>query len=123
MQKETANLNNQPNQIDTHAQLLKVYTDLPENEGWYVVPKNVHEMTIYAEAKNVDTVLFWLAQTGTETWSKRQLLGYDQDGSDGFSLKWEFGKQVLLDHIFIQALGSDFSTMDDATINVITPEE
>ncbi|NBI28150.1 hypothetical protein ERL59_04155 [Chengkuizengella sp. YPA3-1-1] len=109
--------------MDIHAQLLKVYTDLQEKEGWYVVPKNVHEMTIYANTKNVDTVLFWLAPTGTETWSERQLIGYDQDGSDGFSLKWEFGNQVLLNHILVQALGSDFYTMDDETINVITQEE
>jgi hypothetical protein len=120
--KEETTSSNVTKQIDTKAQVLKVYTDLWKNDenGWYVVPKNVQEFTIYAEVKNVDTVLFWLSETGTGTWSERQLIGYDQDGSDGFSLKWKFGNQELLDHILVQALGSDYSTMDDMTINVIT---
>lgn len=110
---------NETQQMNTKAKILKVYTDIPLDYGWYVVPQDVREVTIYAEVEHVDTVLFWLIPTGTETWSERKLIGYDQDGSDGFSLTWEFGDQILLNRISIQALGSDFSTMDYASINIV----
>jgi hypothetical protein len=111
---------NQPKQIDTRAQILKVYTDLSEEAGWWVVPKGVSTMTIYAEANNTETVLFWLIPTGTQTWSDRILIGYDKDGSDGWSLKWELGNRTLHDHIYVQALGSDSQAND--SINVYSLE-
>ncbi|SFK83530.1 hypothetical protein SAMN03159341_101807 [Paenibacillus sp. 1_12] len=117
-QKGTAASSNKLEQVDTRAQLLKVYTDLTEESGWSVAPKGVGTMTIYAEAENTETVLFWLVPTGTETWSERILIGYDKDGSDGWSLVWEFGNRSLHDHIYVQALGSDSSTQAAETINV-----
>lgn len=104
--------------MDTPAQILKVYTDLAEESGWWVVPRDVSTMTVFVEAENIETVLFWQAPTGTETWSERTLIGYDKDGSDGWSLTWEFGNRILHDHIYIQVLGSDSSTQATETINV-----
>ncbi|OPA81044.1 hypothetical protein BVG16_01490 [Paenibacillus selenitireducens] len=113
---------NQSDQIDTHAQILEVYTDLTKESGWWIVPKGVSKMTIHVRAKNTDTVLFWLVPSGTETWSERKLIGYDKNGSDDWSLKWEFGNRTLHDHIYVQALGSDGLTMDNKTINVTSVE-
>ncbi|WP_254639730.1 hypothetical protein [Cohnella sp. GbtcB17] len=104
----------------TPAQLLKLDTDLPTEPGWWVVPQGVEKMTIYAEAKNTETVLFWLIPTGTQTWRERQLIGYDKDGSDGWSLTWEFGNQRLHHHIHAQALGSDSNSQSNGVINIRT---
>lgn len=73
-------------------------------------------MTINVNAKNTETVLFWVIPTGTQTWGERELIGYDKDGRDGWSLTWEFGNRKFHDHIQVQALGDD--TISNAIINV-----
>jgi hypothetical protein len=110
------------NHDDTRAQLLKVYTDLPKESGWWVVPRGVSKMTIHAKARNTETVLFWLVPTGSATWGERELIGYDKDGKDGWSVTWDFGSQKLHDHIHVQALGSDSSTQSNETINITKKE-
>ncbi|MEW9674337.1 hypothetical protein [Ammoniphilus sp. 3BR4] len=105
---------------DLRAKILNVYTDLPNKSGWWTAPKGVHKMTIYVEAENTETVIFWLIPTGTQTWGQRELIGYDKDGSDGWSLTWDFGNRSLHDHIHIQALGSDSASQSNASINVAT---
>ncbi|MHA2855064.1 hypothetical protein ACXZ7E_13800 [Paenibacillus lautus] len=80
-------------------------------------------MTIHVEAENIESVLFWVAPTGTETWEERELIGYDIDGSDGWSLSWEFGNRQFHDHIAVQALGMDGRTQANESINVHTLEE
>lgn len=97
---------NETENRDYKAQILKVTTDLEEEHGWYIVPKGVvNTMTISVEVENVDTILFWIAETGTGTWGERQLIGYDIDGSDGWSITWEFDDRIFHDHIAIQAFG------------------
>lgn len=113
-------LPNQSEQNDRRAQVLKVYTDLPQESGWWIVPRDINTMTIFVEAKNVDTVLFWIVPTGTETWGERTLIGYDKDGSDGWSLTWEFDNRTFHDRICIQALGCDGFTQSIETIKVTT---
>ncbi|WAA08975.1 hypothetical protein [Fervidibacillus albus] len=108
---------------DYKAKIKKVDTDLEEKDGWYIVPNGVNTMTISVEVENVDTILFWIAETGTGTWDERQLIGYDIDGSDGWSITWEFGDRIFHDHIAIQALGSDGSTQVIETINVHSVDE
>jgi hypothetical protein len=112
---------NQAKQINTRTELLRVYTDLTEESNGWIVPENVNTMTIYAEAENTETVLFWIAPTGTETGTERKLIGYDTDGSDGWSYTWEFGSRTFHDHIQVQALGIDGSTQANMYINVHTP--
>ncbi|MCG8515846.1 MAG: hypothetical protein MI740_17090 [Halanaerobiales bacterium] len=112
----------QSEEFNTSAKLLRVYTDLQEESGWWIVSKGISEMTISVEAENTDTVIFWIAPTGTETWSERTLIGYDKDGSDGWFLTWEFGDRTFHDRIFVQALGSDNSTQATETIKVMTAE-
>lgn len=108
--------------FDTSAKLLRVYTDLQKEADWWIVSKEISEMSIFVEAENIDTVLFWIVPTGTETWRERTLIGYDKDGSNGWSLTWEFGDRTFHDRIFVQALGSDNSTQDTETIKVTTAE-
>lgn len=103
---------------DGEARILKITTDLEKKNGWYIVPEGVGTMTISAEVENVETILFWITQTGTETWSERTLIGYDIDGNDGWSFQWEFGDQIFHDHITVQALGSDSATQTQETFNV-----
>ncbi|MCM3711014.1 hypothetical protein [Sporosarcina luteola] len=100
------------------AQILKVDTDLEVKDGWHMVPKGVNRMTISVEAENVETILFWISETGTGTWAERTLIGYDIDGNDGWSIEWEFGDRIFHDHITVQALGSDFETQARETLNV-----
>ncbi|WZL79113.1 hypothetical protein QBE55_02790 [Eubacteriales bacterium mix99] len=109
---------NQSKELDTHAQIFKVYTDLSEKDGWWVVPRERKEVTFFTEVKNTDTVLFWATPTGTETWTERELIGYDIDGSDGWSFTWEFGDRSFHDRIYIQALGNDNSTQAVEIIQV-----
>jgi len=108
-------------QSDRRTKILDVRTDLTKDSNWWVVPEDVAKMTIYVEAEHTDIVLFWLAPTGTGTGKERTLIGYDVDGSDGWSYTWEFGDRTFHDHIHIQALGSDDSTLASHTINVHSP--
>ena len=80
-------------------------------------------MTITVEAENVDVVLFWIAPTGTGTGLERELIGYDLDGSDGWSIHWKFGNRTFHDHITVQVLGSDYASQASETFNVHTLEE
>ncbi|KOR90798.1 hypothetical protein AM231_14285 [Paenibacillus solani] len=109
--------------VDLQAKILKVSTDLSYETNWWVVPQDIDTMTIYVEAENVDTVLFWIAPKGTETWKERELIGYDIDGSDGWSLTWKFGDRQFHDHIAVQALGTDGLTQAKESISVHTLEE
>lgn len=118
-----ATVDAQKEQVDLQAKILKVSTDLSYETNWWVVPQDIDTMTIYVEAENVDTVLFWIAPTGTETWKERELIGYDIDGSDGWSLTWKFGDRRFLDHIAVQALGMDGLTQANESINVHSLEE
>ncbi|RRJ66049.1 hypothetical protein EHV15_26385 [Paenibacillus oralis] len=112
------NISEEPQAVDGKAEILEVSTDLPKNAGWWIVHKDVNTMTINVKAKNIDTVLFWITPTGTETWGERELIGYDTDGSDGWSLTWNFGSRTFHDRIYVQALGSDGATQDKEIIEV-----
>lgn len=109
--------------IDGRAQILGISADLEEANGWFIVPKGVHTMTISAEVENVETVLFWITPTGTATWGERKLIGIDIDGSDGWSFEWEFGDRIFHDHITVQVLGSDSATQAQETVNVHSVDE
>ncbi|WP_243711845.1 hypothetical protein [Paenibacillus sp. BK033] len=103
------------------AMIGNVSTNMPSGGGiWSFIPSGVTKMTIFVEAENTETVLFWLVPTGTQTWGYRELIGYDKNGSDGWSLTWEFGNRRLHDHIHVQALGSDHSSQANDIINVVT---
>ncbi|QOY34646.1 hypothetical protein AWH56_018225 [Anaerobacillus isosaccharinicus] len=110
--------NNQTEDRDYEARLLKVDTDLEKEHVWHFVPEGVSTMTISVEAENVETILFWITETGTGTWAERTLIGYDIDGSDGWSITWEFGNRIFLDYITIQALGNDGATQATESINI-----
>lgn len=105
---------------DNKVEISKVSTDLQLNSGWWIIPEAADSITIFVEANHADSVLFWLAPTGTETWKERQLIGYDVDGSDGWSLTYELKEADLHHHIYVQALGVDESSIAGETINVTT---
>lgn len=121
--KTSTPTNEQADAVDLQAKILKVSTDLPYDSNWWVVSRDTRTMTIHVEAENIESVLFWVAPTGTETWKERELIGYDIDGSDGWSLSWEFGNRKFHDHITVQALGMDGRTQANESINVHTLEE
>ncbi|MEK4521871.1 hypothetical protein NSQ95_10155 [Psychrobacillus sp. FSL W7-1457] len=108
---------------DDKAKIQKVNTDLEVEHGWHIVPEGIKKITISMEAENVETILFWIAPTGTETWGERTLIGYDIDGNDGWSIEWEFGDRIFHDHITIQALGSDYTTQASETLNIHSVDE
>lgn len=108
-------------QNDTRANILNVSTNLTKESNWWVVPKGATTMTINVEAENTDIVLFWISPTGTETGKERTLIGYDVDGSDGWSYTWDFGDMTFHDHIQVHALGIDGYTQASDTINVHSP--
>lgn len=108
----------EPQALEQQAQIDEVTTDLPQNAGWWIVPEGTTTMTVHVKAQNVDTVLFWVVPTGTETWAERELIGSDLDGSDGWSLTWDFGRRSMHDRIVVQALGSDGTTQAQEMILV-----
>ncbi|MGG0669732.1 hypothetical protein ABE073_14555 [Lederbergia citrisecunda] len=112
-----------PGHSENNARILEVCTELEKENGWFIVPKGVHSMTISAEVENVETVLFWITPTGTATWGERTLIGIDIDGRDGWSFEWEFGERIFHDHITVQALGSDSATQAQETFNVHSVDE
>lgn len=107
----------QPRQLP-QAKITNVSTTLEEQDNWFIVPENTKTVTFKVEAEHTNTVLFWIAPTGTETGKERKIIGYDADGSDGWSLEWKVGNQALHDHISIEALGIDGRTMDSYTLNI-----
>ena len=121
--KISSNLSEDNKVIDNSVKISKVYTDLEVENNWHIVPKNVREMTITIEAENVDIVLFWIAPTGTGTGLERELIGYDLDGNDGWSINWQFGDRIFHDHISVRVLGSDYSTQTSKTFNIHSIEE
>ncbi|GAB6926248.1 hypothetical protein JCM10914A_02310 [Paenibacillus sp. JCM 10914] len=106
---------------DYRVKIHDVRADLPFDGNWWLVHEGVTQMTITVEAENAQTVLFWIAPTGTETRKERVLIGYDVDESDGWSYTWEFGDRIFHDHIGIEVLGMDNQTMTTATINIHSP--
>lgn len=97
-------------------EILNVTTDLPKMGNWWIARKGVEKMTITVTAKNTETVLFWLIPTGTQTWGQRELIGYDIDGNNGWSLTWTFHDHIFHDHIHVQAIGNE--TLSNDVINV-----
>ncbi|MCM3624330.1 hypothetical protein M4D70_19060 [Brevibacillus borstelensis] len=96
--------------------ITSVSTDMPKEGNWWRVSRGVNQMTIHVEALNAETVLFWVIPTGTQTWGERELIGYDKDGRDGWSLTWKFGDRKFHDHIHVQAIGDE--TVSNEIINV-----
>ncbi|MFE8703000.1 hypothetical protein ACFYKX_20535 [Cytobacillus sp. FJAT-54145] len=90
-----------------------VYTNIPEDNNWVTIPKGTKEITISVEAKNTETVLFWLIPTGTETWWERRLIGYDINENkenkfnetQKFSLTWKIDRPFLHDHLIVELVG------------------
>ena len=93
--------------------IKSAYTNIPETNNWVTVPKGTEEITIYIEAENTETVLFWLIPTGTQTWWERSLIGYaintekerTFNSPQTFSLTWKIDKPFLHDHIEVQLIG------------------
>lgn len=93
--------------------IKSAYTNIPEINNWVAVPKGTEELTIYVEAENTETVLFWLIPTGTQTWWERTLIGYginkDKEKTfnipQTFSLTWKIDWPYLHDHIEVQLIG------------------
>lgn len=117
--QEEVNETKSPSNSDA-VQLIDVSANLREDSGWWIVSKNATDMTIYAEAQNADTVLFWFVPGGTDKWSERELLGSDTDSSDGWSFQWKFEKRSFHDYIHVQALGQDGLTQAGQTLNITT---
>ncbi|MGG1486971.1 hypothetical protein ABEI56_23410 [Peribacillus castrilensis] len=88
-------------------QISRIYTNIPLIDNWVVVPKGTEEITIHVKAINTETVLFWRVPSGTGTWKERELLGYDTNGTDGWSLTWNIEGKLLHDHIHVQALSHE----------------
>lgn len=93
--------------------IKSVYTNIPVTENWVTVPKGTEDITLYVEAENTETVLFWLIPTGTQTWWERRLIGYvintenekTFDSPQVFSFTWKIDKPFLHDHIEVQLIG------------------
>ena len=100
-------------------EIESIYTDYPKEGIWVQIPKGTKEITFYVEAKNTETILFWLIPTGTQTWTERKLIGYDireNQTDNNFSLTWNIDKPHLYDHLSIQAIGEEMVEQD--TINL-----
>ncbi|MBC6971592.1 hypothetical protein H9I32_03850 [Bacillus sp. Xin] len=107
---------NPPKIYEPDPEIIKTYTNIDEINNWVTIRKEKKEIPIYVKARHTETVLFWLVPTGTATWKERQLIGYDIDGTDGWSLKWNISEQILHHHIIVQVLG--ITPISSDSINV-----
>lgn len=92
-----------------------INTNYPKDGIWVHIPKGTKKITFNIEAKNTETVLFWLIPTGTQTWKERKLIGYDiqeNQEDNNFSFTWNIDKPNLIDHLNIQAIGEGRVTND-----------
>lgn len=93
--------------------ITSAYTNIPVKDNWVTVPEGTKEITIFVEAQNTETVLFWLIPTGTETWWERELIGYDInedkrkkfDESQTYSLTWKIDEPFLHHHLVAELVG------------------
>jgi hypothetical protein len=105
--------------------IKSAYTNIPETNNWVTVPKGTEKITIYVEAENTETVLFWLIPTGTQTWWERRLIGYaintekerTFNSPQSFSLTWKIDKPFLHNHLEVQLIGTHEIT-DGGSINI-----
>ncbi|WP_423408975.1 hypothetical protein AABM38_02455 [Heyndrickxia sp. MSNUG] len=113
-------IKDQQEYIPPSPKIEKFYTSIIEMDNWVSVPQGTDEITIYVEAKNTETVLFWIIPTGTQQWNERKLIGYDikDDGDDYFSLTWKIPGH-LQDHLEVQALGENEVTGSSLNITSI----
>ncbi|WP_255249772.1 hypothetical protein [Bacillus sp. FJAT-45066] len=103
------------------------YTNIPEEHNWVIVPKGTKEITIFVEAENTETVLFWLIPTGTQTWWERRLIGYDINKEmeksfhkpQKFSFTWKIDEPFLHDHLEVELIGMQEVTKG-GSINITT---
>ncbi|MBA2875098.1 hypothetical protein HNR31_001871 [Anoxybacillus caldiproteolyticus] len=51
-------------------------------------------------------MLFWLIPTGTQTRKEKELIGYDQDGNDGWCLTIDLSNRWLHPHLHM-VIGDD----------------
>ena len=96
-------------------EIKSINTDYPKEGVWVQIPKGTKKITIYVEAKNTETILFWLIPTGTQTWTERTLIGYDTRNNqtdNKFSLTWNINKPSLYDHLVVQAIGDELVEQD-----------
>lgn len=98
--------------------ILSISSNLETKDGWLIVTENTTEVILTVEAELADTVLCWIAPTGTETGKERELIGYDVDGSDGWTIRFQAGDRMYHDHILIQALGVDGVSMASTSLNI-----
>ncbi|TCS93888.1 hypothetical protein EDD58_10597 [Hazenella coriacea] len=104
-------------------EIVKVRTEPYQVIGnWITLPKGPGKLKIDVVAKNTTKVQFWLVPTGTATWKYRKLIGEDTDGSDGWSMEWRYGSELILNHITIIAMNPK-GTSGHYTLNVITETE
>jgi hypothetical protein len=93
--------------------ITSVYTNIPAEDNWVTLPKGTKEITIFVEAQNTETVLFWLIPTGTETWWERELIGYtiNEDKRKKFhetqkySVTWKIDEPFLHHHLVVELVG------------------
>ncbi|MFA9560677.1 hypothetical protein ACERII_25605 [Evansella sp. AB-rgal1] len=105
--------------------ITSAYTNIREKDNWVIVPGGTKEITIYVEAQNTETVLFWLIPTGTETWWERKLIGYDINEDKGnklnetqkYSLTWKIDEPFLHNHLVVELIGKN-EVKDGGSINI-----
>jgi hypothetical protein len=96
--------------------ILEVLTNPPVTNNW-VTLKPKQTLSVNVGAVNVRRVNFYFVPGGTGTWSARKLIGFDEEGKDGWSLQWISPSKSIHGHIVIEAIGSDDRTAK-AIINV-----
>lgn len=101
-------------------EIISIKTDYPSDGNWIRLPQETKEITFNVEAKNTETMFFWLIPTGTATWRERRLIGYaisSNRNDNDFVFTWNIDKPYLYHHVHIQALGE--SELSNEVINII----
>ncbi|OCA91580.1 hypothetical protein A8F94_06315 [Bacillus sp. FJAT-27225] len=91
-------------------EIISISSNFPVKESWVEIPKGTKKITFNVQARNTETVLFWLIPTGTGTWNERMLIGYDlktDEQDNSFTLTWSIDRLYLHDHLYVQAIGED----------------
>jgi hypothetical protein len=103
-------------------EIISIDTDYLKDSIWVHIPKGTEKITFHVKAENTETVLFWLIPTGTQTWTERELIGYDikeKHTGNSFSLTWQIDKPFLHDHLHIQALGDGIISNEIINLSMI----
>lgn len=93
--------------VPTSPRIVSVSTQpkLQSNGGWLMLPPGKGEIQINVSAKSATRVKVFFVPSGTDQRKNARLIGEDNDGKDGWFVRWQFPNEDIMGYLLVQAVG------------------